>query len=216
MQGAPPRRCALSATVRPRNVDVQGELFEHPGISLPAGMQYREEFVGHDEEAALLAAIAELPLREARYKGYTARRRVASYGTRYDFDDNRLLPADEIAPFLLPLRARLAAWAGVASDAFTNALVAEYRPGTPLGWHRDVPDYELVAGVSLAGSARMRLRPFPPVDLRRDDVLTLELAPRSAYVLQGSARWGWQHSIMPTPALRYSITFRTRRDRLGR
>jgi alkylated DNA repair dioxygenase AlkB len=197
-------------------VDVQGELFEHPGLSLPAGMQYREEFVGPDEEAALLAAIAELPLREARYKGYTARRRVASYGTQYDFDDNRLLPADEIAPFLLPLRARLAAWAGVASNAFTNALVAEYRPGTPLGWHRDVPDYELVAGVSLAGSARMRLRPYPPVDLRRDDVLTLELAPRSAYVLQGSARWGWQHSIMPTPALRYSITFRTRRNGQGR
>ena len=91
--------------------------------------------------------------------------------------------------------------------------MAEYRPGTPLGWHRDVPDYELVAGVSLAGSARMRLRPYPPVDLRRDDVLTLELAPRSAYVLQGTARWGWQHSIMPTPALRYSITFRTRRAR---
>jgi hypothetical protein len=25
------------------------------------------------------------------------------------------------------------------------------------------------------------------------------------------ARWGWQHSIAATPALRYSITFRTRR-----
>jgi hypothetical protein len=30
-------------------------------------------------------------------------------------------------------------------------------------------------------------------------------------VLKDEARWGWQHSIAPTRALRYSITFRTRR-----
>ena len=46
---------------------------------------------------------------------------------------------------------------------------------------------------------------------KRADVLSLELAPRSAYLLRAEARWGWQHSVAPTPALRYSITFRTRR-----
>ena len=51
-----------------------------------------------------------------------------------------------------------------------------------------------------------------------DVIATLPLAeaqykPRSAYLLTGTARWGWQHSIAPTPALRYSITFRTRRRR---
>jgi len=40
------------------------------------------------------------------------------------------------------------------------------------------------------------------------DVLSLELAPRSAYQLRAEARWGWQHGVAPTPALRYSITFR--------
>ena len=54
--------------------------------------------------------------------------------------------------FLLPLRERAAAWAGIAPERFANALVAEYRPGTPLGWHRDVPDYEAGVGVSLAGT----------------------------------------------------------------
>jgi len=29
-------------------------------------------------------------------------------------------------------------------------------------------------------------------------------------VLRDDARWKWQHSIAPTPQLRYSITFRTR------
>ena len=32
---------------------------------------------------------------------------------------------------------------------------------------------------------------------------------RHALVLRDDARWRWQHSIPPTKALRYSITFRT-------
>jgi len=87
-------------------------------------------------------------------------------------------------------------------------LVTEYRPGTPLGWHRDAPEYERVAGVSLGGWARMRLRRYPA---GKDKSLALELAPRSAYQMQGAARWQWQHSIPATKELRYSITFRTLR-----
>jgi alkylated DNA repair dioxygenase AlkB len=116
---------------------------------------------------------------------------------------------------LAPLRAKAAAWAGEAPEAFANALVAEYRAGVPLGWHRDVPDYETVVGVSLAGTARMRFRRYPPIAPKKQDVVSLELAPRSAYVLRAEARWGWQHSVAPTPALRYSITFRTRSARGG-
>jgi alkylated DNA repair dioxygenase AlkB len=116
-----------------------------------------------------------------------------------------------VPEFLFPLRERAAAWAGIAPERFANALVAEYRPGTPLGWHRDVPDYELVFGVSLAGTARMRLRRYPPVNPRRADVISLTLPHRSAYLLRGTARWGWQHSIAATEALRYSITLRTLR-----
>ena len=39
--------------------------------------------------------------------------------------------------------------------------------------------------------------------------LVAELEPRSAYVLGGAARSGWEHSIPPTKSLRYSVTFRT-------
>ena len=183
--------------------------------ALPPGWDYRLDFIDPGEEAALLAFIATLPLEEARYKGYTARRRVAHFGSAYDYDDNRLLPGPPIPAELEPLRAKAAAWAGEAPEAFANALVAEYRPGVPLGWHRDVPDYETVVGISLAGTARMRFRRYPPVQPKKADVLSLELAPRSAYVLRAEARWGWQHSVAPTPALRYSITFRTRSRRVG-
>ncbi len=177
--------------------------------SLPAGWDYRDDFIDADGEAALIEVIAALPLHEARYKGYTARRRVVHFGFAYDYDDNRLLPSPPLPPSLQPLRAKAAALIGEPADALVNALVAEYRPGVPLGWHRDVPDYETVVGISLAGTARMRFRRYPPVAPKKADVLSLELAPRSAYVLRAEARWGWQHSVAPTPALRYSITFRT-------
>ena len=95
----------------------------------------------------------------------------------------------------------------VPAHELRHALVNEYRPGTPLGWHRDAPDHERVAGVSLGGWARMRLRPYPPQ--KKSAVVNLELAPRSAYRMEGPARWGWQHGIVATKELRYSITFRT-------
>src|SRR6185369_17974108 len=79
--------------------------------------------------------------------------------------------------------------------------------------HRDVPDFELIVGVSLAGPSRMRLRSYPPKKGRSVQTLSIDLEPRSAYFMGGEARWGWQHSIPPTKNLRYSITFRTRSTR---
>jgi alkylated DNA repair dioxygenase AlkB len=109
--------------------------------------------------------------------------------------------------FLQPLIARVAGWLGVAVPDLKQVLINEYRTGTPLGWHRDAPEYDLVAGVSLGTPCRMRFRPFPPRS--GGPVLSLELAPRSAYQLCGDVRWRWQHSVPATKALRYSITFRT-------
>lgn len=188
----------------------QGDLFgAGDGAGMPEGLMYAPSFLPFDEERALLEGIATLELREARYKDYTAKRRVASFGASYDFDANELTPAPTLAPFLLPLRAKVAAWAEVPAEELGYALVAEYREGTPLGWHRDVPQFEMVAGVSLAAAATMRFRRYPP--RAGAAIHTLELAPRSAYVLRGEARWEWQHSIAATSQLRYSITFRTRR-----
>ena len=186
----------------------QAELFGAAAPALPEGFVYQLEFLTAQEERALLAEIGRLPLEAAKYREYTARRRIAYFGHDYDFSANRLGDAPPIPEFLEPLREKLARWMKVAPTDFVTALVAEYRPGTPLGWHRDAPDYERVAGVSLGGWARMRLRRYPP---GKDKPLALELAPRSAYQMQGIARWQWQHSIPATKELRYSITFRTLR-----
>lgn len=174
--------------------------------ALPEGFVYQPEFITADEERALLQALGALPLVEAKYRQYTARRRVAYFGFAYDFSTNRLGDAAPVPEFLHPLREKIARWTGLAPDAFAHALINEYRPGTPLGWHRDAPDFGRVAGVSLSGWARMRLRRYPP---GKDKPVVLELAPRSAYQFDGPVRWQWQHSIPPTRELRYSITFRT-------
>lgn len=186
----------------------QASLFEPV---LPPGLIYRREFLARDEEQSLLENIRALPLREAQYRQYTARRRTVNYGYAYDFQQLEAKPAPPIPEFLATVRARAAQWAGVSAEDFVQALIAEYTPGTPLGWHRDVPDFELIVGISLAGSARIRFRPYPWKPERRKEVFALELEPRSAYILRDDARWGWQHSMPPTKELRYSITFRTAR-----
>jgi alkylated DNA repair dioxygenase AlkB len=185
----------------------QAELFEKTP-PLPDGFRYRPEFVSRAEEGELVATFATLPFEAARYKDWTARRRIVSYGGRYDFDSNELLPAEPVPAFLDELRTRLAAWIEVPPAELEHATIAEYSPGAELGWHRDVPSFETVIGVSLHGAARMRLRRYPPRKHARTDV-AIDLEPRSAYVIADAARWQWQHAISPTKTLRYSITFRT-------
>lgn len=173
----------------------------------PPGLRYERDFIDAAEERRLLEAFQTLPFREAEYRGYTARRRIVSYGAGYDFEANVLRPAPPVPEFLQPLRSKVARQLGLDAGAFTHALVTEYRPGTPLGWHRDVPDFGTVVGISLGTACRMRFRRYPAQ--RGERVFVLELAPRSMYVLAGAVRWQWQHSISPTPGLRYSITYRT-------
>lgn len=187
----------------------QCDLFPSTRAAFARGYAYEPEFLSKTDEGALVDEIERVPLAQAEYKGYLANRRIVSYGGRYDFSTQQLRPGEPIAPFLLPLRARAAAWAGCAADDFTHALIAEYSPGSQLGWHRDVPDFELVVGISLIGPCRMRFRRYPP--RFREKSIALDIAPRSIYRLQAEARWDWQHSVPPVPALRYSITFRTLR-----
>jgi len=187
----------------------QAELFVEPHRLAIPGLRYQTDFLSVAEELALLEVIRGLDLREAQYRQWRANRRTINFGGKYDFTANELLPAEPVPPFLLALRARSAAWSGLDALRLNHALIAEYRAGTQLGWHRDVPDFEAVVGISLAGAGRLRFRPQPTRTARRKTALAIDLAPRSIYTLQGAARWDWQHAVSPTKALRYSITFRT-------
>ena len=191
------------------NSAAQAELFAAAHLPDIPGLKYEANFLTIAEELALLALVRSFALTEAQYRQWQAHRRTVSFGGSYDFAANELLPAQPIPPSLFELRARAAAWCGIDALKFNHALIAEYRPGTQLGWHRDVPNFEAVVGISLAGAARMRFRPYPPRAGARRTAFALELAPRSIYTLAGAARWQWQHAVSPTKALRYSITLRT-------
>lgn len=187
----------------------QPDLFAEAPAAAIDGFVYQPDFLSRNEEAALIEIVQRLPLQEMLYKGYTARRRGLSFGGNYDFDAGEMISPHTLAPELEPVRARVGQWLGVPASDLVHALVSEYRPGTPLGWHRDQPVHEAIAGVSLASVAELQFRPYQEPDSK--EILTWAVEPRSIYVMRNAARWDWQHRVLPTDALRYSITFRTPR-----
>ena len=183
---------------------------------LPEGFHYRDDFINAEEHEALVRSIEGIEFAAFEMRGVVARRRVAFFGASYASGEG---PKGPIPEFLSAVRARAAEWARVDAPDFAMALINEYRPGAPIGWHRDAPQYGIIAGISLLSSCRMKLRPYiSPAEGRvsassvpRRATFEIGLEPRSGYLITGVARSDFEHSIPPTTALRYSITFRTLR-----
>jgi DNA oxidative demethylase len=173
----------------------------------PGGLVYRPDFITQAEERQVLGVLEPMELHAVTMHGQTARRTVRHFGLEYGYESWRLVPTDPLPDELTWLQERAASLAGLDPDEFAQVLVSRYPPGATIGWHRDAPMFGAkVVGVSLASACRMRFQRGKG-DARQVAELTLE--PRSAYVLAGAARFAWQHSIPPTKALRWSITFRT-------
>ena len=184
--------------------------------AVPEGFAYREAFISCAEERALLDAIEPLPFSQVVMRGAVAKRRTAHFGWTYGYYARRSEPGPPLPEFLLPVRGRVAEWAGISAELFVEALVTEYPPNATIGWHRDAPVFgDVVAGLSLRTSCRMKFRPYVTpsgvhgADGPRRTTHEIELAPRSAYLMTGSARKGFEHSIPAVVGTRYSITFRT-------
>ena len=183
----------------------QPSLFETPPPDLPEGLVRRADILTQDEERALVVRLSELPVKPFEFRGFLGKRRVASFGWRYDFNGRGLERAGEIPPYLLRLRESAAALAGAAPDELEHVLVTEYQPGAAIGWHRDRPEFGDVVGVSLLSPCQFRLRRRSGAGWER---ASFTAEPRSAYLLSGPARYEWEHSIPPVEALRWSVTFR--------
>jgi len=176
-------------------------------MSLPEGLVYREAFVSAEEETQLLALLEAMEFRTVTMRGQTARRTVRHFGLDYAYDTGELVPTDPLPEPLHPLRDRCASLMEREPEDLVQILVSRYPEGAGIGWHRDAPMFgSKIAGVSLRAPCRMR---FQRTLKSGRETAEIELAPRSAYLLAGKARWSWQHSIPAAKDLRYSVTFRT-------
>ena len=176
----------------------------------PEGFRYEAQVLLPEQEHELVEQIQRLPLKEFEFHGYTGKRRVISFGLHYSFEQESLQQAEEIPAFLLAARAHAANFAGLAPEDLPHVLVTEYSPGTTIGWHRDKGVFDDIVGISLLSSCNFRLRRKTASGWER---FSLIVEPRSAYLLRGTARTQWEHSIPAVEALRYSITFRSLRSR---
>jgi alkylated DNA repair dioxygenase AlkB len=195
-----------------------------PPVEAPEGWIYQPNFITGAEEQQLLREFERLDFQPFQYQNYTAKRRVVVYGWDYDYSSHKTSEIDPIPEFLHSLRAKTAEFQKLTAEQFVEAVIHEYPPGAPIGWHRDVPQFEIVAGISLLSACRMRLRPYETKSRKKPDQdpaarssrarqFSTVLEPRSLYILSGDARWKWQHSIPEVESLRYSITFRTLRGK---
>jgi alkylated DNA repair dioxygenase AlkB len=178
-------------------------LFDTPLI---AGLRYHEAIITGAEEQALIHRLGALELTPFRFHGWLGNRKTQSFGWRYDFDDASFTPAEPIPDWLDAVREKAAELASLQTGDFAHVLVARYDPGAGIGWHRDRDVFEKVVGFSLMTPATLRFRRRRPSGFDR---ASLDVAPRSAYLLAGESRWEWEHSIVPGDRLRFSITFRT-------
>jgi alkylated DNA repair dioxygenase AlkB len=182
----------------------QAELFEKPS-EYPPGLRYVPELISRAQEQRLLDYFQELDFKPFEFHGFLGKRRIVSFGWRYDFNGGGLQKTNDMPEFLHPVRSAAAAFADLRACDLQQVLLTEYRPGATIGWHKDRSVFADVVGISLLSGCTFRLRKKADSGWQRT---AIELAPRSAYLLHGEARREWEHSIPAVSNLRYSITFR--------
>ena len=183
-------------------------LFDPPLIP---GLRTTEGIVDPVEEAALIAAIDASGLTPFQFGAHQGKRLTRSFGLQYDFTHHQLVETEPLPSWLLPLRELAAAFAGLDPDALVHALLIRYDPEAGIGWHKDRPVFDQVIGISLGGTTDMAFR-RRRLD-QRFDRFRLPLGPRTAYLLSGEARDGWEHGIAAHAECRHSVTFRSLRQR---
>jgi alkylated DNA repair dioxygenase AlkB len=174
----------------------------------PAGLRYQPEFVSEATEKELVSLISELPLKPFQFGAYEGKRRVASFGFRYDYTLGKLQEASPIPDWLTSIIGSVEKFGGLRGGSVRQILCTEYDAGVGIGWHRDRPHFDEVFGLSLASSCKFRFRRADGDKWRR---FTLSAEPRSLYLMSGESRQVWEHSIPAVEQRRYSVTFRTMR-----
>jgi alkylated DNA repair dioxygenase AlkB len=183
-------------------------LFDQPPV-LPEGFNYYPDFINQEEELQLIAVVQQIELHAMIFQGYTAKRKVASFGYDYNFSTRKLTKGSPIPETFNQVIDRVAEQLLIDREQIAELLVTQYPVGSAINWHRDAPPFESIAGISLAADCIFKLRPYDKSLRSRKAVVSLPVKQRSLYVMQGPARTDWEHSTAPVHDIRYSITLRT-------
>lgn len=183
-------------------------LFNQPPV-LPEGFYYYPDFIDQEEEQQLLAVVKQLELHAMVFQGYTAKRKVVSFGYDYNFSTRKLTKGNPIPESFSLVIDRVAEHLLIDREQIAELLVTEYPVGSVINWHRDAPPFDTIAGISLAADCIFKLRPYDKSLRSRRSVISLPVKQRSLYIMQGPARSDWEHSTAPVHDTRYSITLRT-------
>jgi hypothetical protein len=185
----------------------------HRSIGDAAGRaRYRTDLIDGGEERELAARIPALPLKEFEFQGYPreAPRRLLRMAVQLrDALDRARLSRSRTSCSRCGSAPRPSR--SFRRTPLEQVLVAEYSPGTPIGWHRDKPMFGDVVGVSLLSACTFRFR------RRSGDSWERYSFSRRAALRVPAARARRERSgstASPEVAtLRYSVTFRTLRPR---
>jgi len=186
-------------------------LFDQPPV-LPEGFYYYPDFIDQDRERQLLAVIQNIELHPMMFQGYTAKRKVASFGYDFNFSTRKLTKGITIPAGFDWLIEQVAQQLVIGRDQIGELLITEYPIGSVINWHRDAPPFETIAGVSLAADCVFKLRPYDKSLRTGKSSISFPVRRRSLYIIQGPARNDWEHSTAPVTDVRYSITLRTLRQ----
>lgn len=182
---------------------------EAPSVPPIEGLGIVRDVVSASQADRLAESIDGAPLAPFRFGPWQGKRLTANFGSAYDYQRALPVPAPPLPAWLSALRDALVVRFGREPADFGQALLTRYDRGAGIGWHRDRPQYGSIIGLSLGSPAVMRLR--RRLSDGRFARAALPLEPRAAYILEGPARWDWEHSIAPLSGTRYSVTLRTMR-----
>ena len=186
----------------------------------PEGFLYIPDFLSFNEQQALLHELRSLSYKHDVFRAQKLKRGYAQFGYSYETTSRRLTVAPPIPPFLQAAIRRATFFYPELRESiiqkpttpyyptdilFTQCIVTHYPPGAGIGWHTDAPQFgNYILCLSLASEARLQFRP----NSSKEVTYEVKISPGSLYMMQGLARWNYQHQVIPVKAERYSITFR--------
>ncbi|KAA3639639.1 MAG: alpha-ketoglutarate-dependent dioxygenase AlkB [Bacteroidetes bacterium] len=154
------------------------------------GLRLVEDFITKETQQALIDQIDQgVWLSELK-------RRVQHYGYKYDYRARAINESMKVAPlpdWVNPIIEKMLV-GGVFPTAPDQMIINEYQPGQGIAAHVDcVPCFgEQIISLSLGSTAVMEFK-----GLKTNQKITKLLTPGSLLVMEGDARYNWQHGIPP-------------------